>query len=159
MILGITGHRPSSLGCGYNIPNLIFNKVYNSIKQKFIELKPEKIISGAAQGVDTWAIMVAKELNIPYIAAVPFDGQDSLWPDSAKEEYNKILNSAERVVVVSFGLYSAEKMQIRNRWIVDNSDCLLAVWNGINRGGTYYTVKYAENKPQYSVHKINPKEL
>lgn len=29
---------------------------------------------------------------------------------------------------------------------MDNSDCLLAVWNGIEKGGTYSTIRYAQKQ-------------
>ena len=37
-------------------------------------------------------------------------------------------------------------MQKRNRYMVDNSDLVLAVWNGEKRGGTWYTIDYALKK-------------
>ena len=37
-------------------------------------------------------------------------------------------------------------MQIRNRWMVDNSDLVLAVFDGKKEGGTWNCVKYAKSK-------------
>ncbi len=36
----------------------------------------------------------------------------------------------------------------RNRYIVDKSELVIAVFNGIQKGGTWYTINYAhkENK-------------
>ena len=34
----------------------------------------------------------------------------------------------------------------RNRWMVDNRDALLALWDGVEQGGTWYTVHYARSK-------------
>ena len=50
MILAITGHRPPSIG-GYNIPNPTYDKVRQAIRDKFLELKPEKIISGMTEKI------------------------------------------------------------------------------------------------------------
>jgi len=159
-IVGISGHRPPGLGCGYEIPNPVYDKVYKAIVDKFHELSPEKIISGMALGTDTISCWAAIELNIPFIAAVPFEGQDSMWPDDTKRIFKHLLSLAEKVVIVSPGSYAPEKMHTRDRWIIDNSDCLLAVWNGIEKGGTYGTIRYAQKqqkvRPEYKIHRIDP---
>jgi hypothetical protein len=46
MILGITGHRPPGMSCGYEIPNPVYEKVYKLLTDSFNDLCPEKIISG-----------------------------------------------------------------------------------------------------------------
>lgn len=162
MILGITGHRPKALGCGYEIPNPTYTKITQALKDKFLYLKPNTIISGMALGVDWYAALTAIELGIPFIAAVPFEGQDKMWPEKSKKEYKKLLDLAEKIVIVSPGSYSAEKMQIRNQWMVDNSDALCAVWNG-EKGGTGNCVQYAQDQilkqPGYLIHRINPTTL
>jgi uncharacterized phage-like protein YoqJ len=163
MILGITGHRPHPYLGGYNIPNPTYEKVYQALQDKFHELCPEKIISGMALGTDQWAAWAAMELSIPFIAAVPFEGQDSKWPDESKRKFKVLLDSAAEVVIVSPGGYALEKMHIRDRWIVDNSNALCAVWTGIRQGGTFGTIRYAENEinkgREYKIHFINPSEL
>jgi len=47
-------------------------------------------------------------------------------------------------------------MFLRNKWIIDNSDELLAVWNGERKGGTFSAINYAEKKPGYKIHVICP---
>jgi len=163
MILGITGHRPPGLGCGYDIPNPVYDKLCKALQDKFQELSVDKIISGMALGTDQWAAWAAMELNIPFIAAVPCDGQDSQWPDESKAKFKFLLDSASEVVVVSPGPYAPEKMHLRDRWIVDHSDALLGVWNGIQKGGTYGTIRYAQKqqvkRPEYKIHIIDPTTL
>ena len=34
----------------------------------------------------------------------------------------------------------------RNRYMVDKSQMVIAVFNGEEKGGTWYTIKYAKNK-------------
>jgi uncharacterized phage-like protein YoqJ len=48
-------------------------------------------------------------------------------------------------------------MQKRNEYMVDNSDIVIAVWDG-SKGGTYNCVKYAE-KLGKKIIVINPKEI
>jgi len=76
--------------------------------------------------------------------------------------YNKILNHplVTRYYVDNDPEYKASKMQKRNIWIVDNSDGLVAVWDG-TPGGTANCVEYARNKSRETNKKIfyiNPQD-
>ena len=55
------------------------------------------------------------------------------------------------------GDYHPAKMDLRNRYMVDNSDLVIAVWNG-TKGGTCNCVKYAKKKDK-SIIFINPDEI
>lgn len=98
-----------------------------------------------ALGVDQWTAQACIDLGIPFIAACPFDGQEKLWPDEHKKNYRALLKQASEVVYVSDSkFYKHEFMQIRNEWIVDHSDIMVAVWDKrIQRGGTFKCVNYA----------------
>lgn len=143
MIVAFTGHRPDKLG-GYKLPNPIYNFVYLQIEKTLLELKPDKVISGMAQGVDQWAAVIAYRLNIPFLAAIPFEGQESAWPTKSQKAYKTFLKIAAEKVIVSPGSYSAQKMQIRNQWMVDNCDTLIAVWDK-TPGGTANCINYAKS--------------
>lgn len=156
MILAFTGHRSDKLG-GYKLPNPTYTKVCQAIDAKLRELKPEKVISGMAQGVDQWGAYIAYKLGIPFIAAVPFAGQEKMWPDASKKAYNDLLKLATGIVVVSEGEFTPAKMQIRNEWMVDKADMMLAIWDG-TPGGTANCIAYAE-KVGKPIVRINPKEL
>lgn len=162
MILGITGHRPPTLG-GYNIPNPTYEAVKDALRDRFKSISPSKIISGMAQGTDQWAAEVAIEMGIPFIAAVPCDNQDKMWPDHAKKVFKDLLDKADEIVVVTPGEYTKSCMHDRDRWIVDNSDCLLGVWNGQRFGGTFATIRMAEKQiakgREYSIYRIDPSNL
>lgn len=144
MIVAFTGHRPDKLG-GYKLPNPTYIYVCQEIEKNIKALNPDKIISGMALGVDQWAAHIAYKLGIPFIAAVPFEGQEGKWPDVSKNTYIRLLNVASEIVIVSPGGYAASKLQIRNQWMVDNCNKLIAVWDG-TAGGTGNCVKYAKSK-------------
>lgn len=116
-----------------------------------------------ALGTDQWAAWAAMELNIPFIAAVPFEGQESKWPKESQQKFKILLDSAAEVVIVSPGGYAPEKMHLRDRWMVDNSDQLLGVWNGQEYGGTFGTIRYAQKQinkgREFKIHIIKPEEL
>lgn len=102
-------------------------------------------ISGMALGFDTWAAETCIQLGIPFIAAIPFAGQQRMWSPEQQLHYAELLSRAQSQHVVCPGGYEPRKMQIRNVWMVDNSDCLLACWNG-SPGGTKNCIDYAKVK-------------
>lgn len=149
-ILAATGHRPNKLG-GYGIPAM---RKLEHFARSYLKSRPEIIqgnlhlISGMALGWDTAWALAAIELQIPFIAAVPFTGQERQWPTESQKMYGLILQKASTVVLVSEGLYAPTMMQERNEWMVDHCDEVVALWDG-SRGGTYNCIQYAKkfNKP------------
>jgi uncharacterized phage-like protein YoqJ len=156
MIVAFTGHRSDKIG-GWTLPNPTYIRICQRLEQVLQELKPDKAITGMALGVDQYAANVCVKLGIPFIAAVPFVGQEKVWPEKSKKIYYSLLKKAETVVVVSEGEYSAAKMQIRNEWMVNNCDVLIAVWDGSD-GGTGNCYKYADSISKRII-RINPKDL
>lgn len=144
--VAFTGHRPAKLG-GYAHHNparkIIQQKIYDLLTNPIEGCQVTKAISGMALGVDQWAAQVCVDLGIPFVAAVPCADHSLIWPDDAKGEYNRLLSLASEVVVVSDGPYRHAVMQIRNEWMVDNSDLLIAVWDG-SKGGTANCIRYAK---------------
>lgn len=158
MIVAFTGHRPDKLPnkeTGYKLPNPTYVKVCKQIEENLIKLKPEKVISGMALGVDQWAAFIAHKLKIPFLAATPFENQESKWPIESQQIFHKLIKLAAEIVVVSEGGYAANKMQIRNEWMVDHCDILIAVWDG-TPGGTANCVKYAQSVKKQIIY-IDPR--
>jgi uncharacterized phage-like protein YoqJ len=134
-IIGITGHR--------KVNNI--QKVEEDLTKIFLELKPDKIISGAAIGFDQITMKVAIKLNIPFIAAVPFKGQEVKWPEHIQKEYFELLSKAESVEYVCSSGFAGWKFQRRNEWIVDHCEKLICYWDGEEKGGTYNCLEYAKS--------------
>ena len=143
MIAAATGHRPNKLGNEYDLCGPHTDFIKGEIFKWLSANKPEKIISGMALGVDQiWAICGIRK-DIPVIAAIPCTKQESRWPKKSIDLYNSILSyGLVEKHFVSLENYTHECMQKRNRWMVDNRDVLVAVWNG-SPGGTANCVKYA----------------
>lgn len=55
------------------------------------------------------------------------------------------------------GRYNPYKLQIRNEYMVDNADVVIAVWDG-SKGGTCNCVNYAK-KIGKNIIQINPKDI
>ena len=140
--LAFTGHRPNKLG-GYGKETRV--KLFNFAKGILLEEKPDLVISGMAQGWDHAVAVAAIKMGIPLKAAVPFLGQEGMWPAEAQRRYNRVLEKAAEVVIVSEGEFSSKKMMIRNEWMVDRCGKLIALWDGTN-GGTSNCVRYARKQ-------------
>lgn len=143
MIIAFTGHRPDKLG-GYKLPNPTYIHVCRQIDKALKEFQPDECVSGMALGIDQWAANICVRLKIPFIAAIPFAGQEKMWPERSKRIYSVLLSKAASMVTISDGSYAPSKMQTRNEWMVDRCDKLIAVWDG-SAGGTGNCVKYAES--------------
>lgn len=137
-IVAATGHRPDKLG-GYSKENL---ERLIDFAIEHIPKDTTKVISGMALGWDMAIAYASIELKIPFTAAVPFKGQEKMWPSSSQAEFNYLIRNASEVVVVSDGGYASWKMQVRNQWMVNHCDLLLALWNG-SSGGTGNCIAYA----------------
>lgn len=159
MIIACTGHRPDKLPnkeTGYKLLNPTYNYVCQQIEKTLLELKPEKCISGMALGCDMWFAHIAYKLKIPFIAAIPFEGQETAWPKASQDTYHRLLKLASEKVIVSPGKYEPSKMQIRNCWMVDRCDKLIAIFKSTETsGGTFNCIQYAK-KTGKEIILINP---
>ena len=140
MILGFTGHRPASLPGNYS--DRTNRALLNTADFILAQCKPTKVISGMALGWDMAVAECAVNRGIGLIAAVPFKSQPSRWSKSSQERYQRLLKLAERIEIISAGDYSLKAMQLRNRWIVNYCDQLIALWHQ-GKGGTKNCVDYA----------------
>ncbi len=141
MILAAAGHRPDKLG-GYDNPRAA-NKLRAIAQSYIVDEVPDFVISGMALGWDQYVAEAALSVGALLVAAVPFAGQETKWPTHAQQHYRELLARCVRVVVVCEGGYAPQKMQVRNEWMVNKSDRMLAMWNG-SLGGTANCIKYAE---------------
>jgi uncharacterized phage-like protein YoqJ len=141
MIVAGTGHRPPKLG-GYT--TYAWQRLLLTAERAIELLEPDQIITGMALGWDQALATQALEMGIPYIAAVPFKGQENMWPESSKRQYHHLLHYAHSVITVCEGGYSAASMQRRNEWMVNNCHVVLALWDG-SAGGTANCVNYAKH--------------
>lgn len=155
MNLTVTGHRPDKLG-GYRECKM-HSRVKEAIREALKRLTPDYGITGMAQGVDQWFAEECLALGIPFIAAIPFKGQEKMWPTEAQLRYHELLGKAHAKETICLGGFAGWKMQKRNEWMVNQSHEVLAVWDG-SSGGTANCVAFAE-KLGRPIHRINPKEL
>jgi uncharacterized phage-like protein YoqJ len=73
------------------------------------------------------------------------------------DNYEEVSKKASEVVIICSPGYSNSKMQERNKWMVDQCDVLIAVWDG-TAGGTGNCVNYAQSiKKADSIIYIDPR--
>ena len=151
MIVAVTGHRPLKCGgFGQRATDRLRRFAIYAIGELHMQSPIERGISGMAIGFDQACALAFSFYGIPWTAAIPCLGQDSVWPEEARKEYRRVLRLADRIEQVSAGVYNPKSMLVRNCWMVDqlgkgNSDTLLALWDGSPTGGTKHCVEYAES--------------
>lgn len=150
MIVCGTGHRPKYCPCKYNEKHPwlldLKQRLYADLEIGYSTGQIDTVISGMAIGWDTWLAETALEVGIPVWAYVPFKGQGDRWPTKTKQVYDSILERAEKVKYIS-EQYSQQSFLKRDREMVDDSGLVLALLNPLaDEGGTYYTVRYAQDK-------------
>lgn len=160
-----TGHRPKKFSFQYNenhpdcvrIKHLIQEETEKAIHQGY-----DIFVSGMALGVDMWAaeaVLCLKE-KYPFIqleAAVPCLNQERTWPASSQMRYQGILHQADTVYYVSQEAYQPYLMIERDKYMVDKSSRLIAVFDG-SKGGTKHTYDYAVKKGR-EITRIDPNTM
>ncbi len=155
MKIAITGHRPIKLDNDYDLKSPLIENIKKEIVRVIEKQKPNTLITGMALGIDTLFALIAIEYNIPFIAAIPCLSHDSKWLPKSQQLYHQILdNKLCTIKLVNNLPYNHIVMQLRNQWMVDNCDMLIAVWDK-SSGGTANCVKYAVLKNK-QIHFINP---
>ncbi|MDE5548873.1 MAG: DUF1273 domain-containing protein [Clostridia bacterium] len=146
-----TGHRPKGFPFKYGIDkqkhNAYLLMLEEKIKFAITKYGITNFISGMAIGVDLdFAEIVLKLRNkypITLECAIPCPNQTLKWNSTDKLRYESILKRADEINLIS-ERYTPECMLKRNRYMVDKSELVIAVFNGIEQGGTWYTINYAK---------------
>lgn len=152
LICCFTGHRASQLPWGYNehgIRFLIFKRRLRQTIISSIKIGYKYFISGMALGVDMLAAELVIELKQIYPdiileCALPCINQTAKWNDESILRYQNILSLADKVTIVSDALYFNGCMAKRNKYMIEHSNRIIAVYNGKKYGGTYQTINMAK---------------
>lgn len=115
----------------------------SAAKVGIVELGADCLLVGMAIGFDLAVAMAAYELGVPFVACIPFRGQEGRWSAREQARWAGALERSFGAVVVSPGGFTGGKMIVRNEMMVENSTGgLLALWDGTG-GGTSHTVGVA----------------
>lgn len=147
-----TGHRPDKLPWGMDerdprctaLKQSLLREVEGLYRRGF-----RHFISGMAMGCDLYFAEAALELREKYPeltveGAVPCPTQADRWPGALRRRWREVLDRCDLETVVQQD-YDRFCMLRRDRYMVDRSAAILAVFNG-SPGGTQYTLNYAMDK-------------
>lgn len=144
-----TGHRPEKLPWGDDESSQDCIALKGRLARTLDELYRRgfrHFISGMAQGCDLYfaeAVLALRKGNPDVVveAAIPCPSQARSWREEERARYQCILDRCDLETVVQQN-YTQGCMLRRDRYMVDRSALLLAVYNG-SSGGTRYTINYA----------------
>lgn len=146
-----TGHRPQNLPWGFNENDERCVNMKQKLKDTIIRAikRGYKIfISGMALGFDTICAETVLELKKEYpdiklIGALPCKTQDKLWKDKDRKRYKSLIKKLDGIRCIYDEYVGAECMLERNRYMVNNSSLMIALFDG-KSGGTKKTIEYAK---------------
>lgn len=157
-----TGHRPQLLPFGFNEEDercvLLKQEIREKTETMITQYGVTHFIVGMALGVDIYSAEIVLSLKEKYPeitleCAIPCENQCEKWSEPMRDRYYDITERCDEETMLQRH-YTKDCMQKRNRYMVDKSDYVIAVWNG-EPSGTENTVRYAESKGK-NIIRINP---
>ena len=147
-----TGHRPAKLPWGYDERDLQCRILKRSLLREVEGLYLRgyrRFICGMALGCDLYFAEAVLELKERYPsaileAALPFPDQAARWSEQHRARWQTVLSACDRCHTVQ-EQYDKGCMHRRDRYMVDSSSSILAVFDD-TPGGTKYTLDYAAKK-------------
>lgn len=145
-----TGHRPDKLPWGTNERDkrcLDCKELLRQALELMYDQGIRHFISGMARGGDLYfaeEVLKLKEKypEITLECARPCESQADHWSVEEQLRYQEILNRCDVETLVQYS-YDRGCMMRRNRYMVDHSGWLIALYDGIPKGGTAQTLAYA----------------
>ena len=117
----VTGHRLFKLQ-QYDIP-WIQGAIRDALDYTFLQTTGYGL-SGMADGVDLWFLMILRERGIPYSACIPF------------EEQGEYMSETDQILRDELIAGASMKELIRNSAMVSRCNAGMVVFDG-NKGGTH----------------------
>lgn len=169
IVIGVTGHRKLD-----NQPALTdaIQSAIHSIRQMGPHLKntplPLCILSPLAEGTDR---LVAREvLHVPgavleaILSMEKNDYMQDFETGESKREFEELLSKSRNIRTLPSTNSRVEAYEQAGRYMVDQCDVLIAIWDGkasTGRGGTKEIVQYARgnNCPLVWIHADNPSRI
>ncbi len=148
-----TGHRSQKLPWRFNEEDMRCKEMKETLRfeiEMAIRRGYKTFLCGMALGFDMicaeTVIDLKREYNgIKIIGALPCKTQDIKWFPKDRERYRKLLGQLDGIRCIYDEYIGAECMLERNRFMVNNSSLLIALFNGLE-GGTKSTIDYARKQ-------------
>ena len=148
-----TGHRSQKLPWRFNEEDercKIMKRALLLEVEKAVQRGYRTFLCGMALGFDTICAETVIELkkDYPYIqliGAIPCRTQDCKWSEINKKRYKDLINKLDGIRCIYNEYIGPECMLERNKFMVDNSSLMIALFNGLS-GGTKTTIDYAKRQ-------------
>ena len=137
--VAFTGHRKERILQGSGNDSRILAQIREAVTGVVTELYGQGFDMTAAE-----AVLQVRERyeDIKLIAAVPFRKQP-LWFEAEDQLlYARLLERMDRVVMVSENYHKGCYLR-RDEYMVRKADTVIAYWDLVPKGGTFYTVNKA----------------
>ena len=145
-----TGHRPDKLPWGEDESDPRCLRLKRAVAQAAEDAYVAGVrhfISGMARGCDLYfaeAVLALRQRcpEVTLECVRPCESQADSWPAEERLRYQGILDRCDYETLVQHH-YDRFCMMRRNRYMVDRSARIIAVYNGVPKGGTAQTLLYA----------------
>lgn len=148
-----TGHRPDKLPWKTDERDprcLALKEEVRKALERAYNTGYRHFICGMARGADLYfaeAVVALREQksDITLEGARPCETQADAWPEEERCRYDMLLNQCNYETLVQHH-YDRGCMMRRNRYMVDRASRIIAVYDGVPKGGTAQTLAYALKK-------------
>ncbi len=152
MKAGLTGHQ--NLGSSETVAWVVA-----TLTEVIVKYEVHYGFTSLAIGADQLFAKILRDRNIPYTAVLPCREIEKTFKTPVDlENYRRLLENATEAETLDFVEPAEIAFFEAGKRVVDLSDLLIAVWNGLpakGLGGTADAVKYALDQKKRVVH-INP---
>ena len=144
-----TGHRPEKLPWGKNESDprclLLKKRLRDALEAAYTEGK-RHFLCGMARGCDFYfaeAVIALREqkAGVTLEAAIPCAVQSVSWSAQQRERWKRLVDACDQKTVLQEH-YTPDCMHRRNRYMVEHSSLVIAVYDGSD-GGTRRTLEHA----------------
>lgn len=155
----VTGHQGTRFRFKYKDNNNGCKRLKRRMREQFVVLYGEGVRHfwiGGGLGVDLWAGEILLRLKeepgygeIMLHTAIPFTGYDSKWDERSRARMAFVVKHSDSTRIIgTSNIPPAACYRQRDRFLVDQADCLLAVYDNdrSRRNGIGTTVFMAEKK-------------
>ena len=165
----ISGHRPTRFKFGYKETHTGCKRLKRVMREQFDLLYQQGVREfyvGGALGVDMWAAEILLRMkeqsaysDLLLHMVLPFAGHDENWDERSRERLRFIMRHCADTVIIGIpGQLPLACYKLRNQYLVDHADCLLAVYDSDRsiRSGTGQTVHYAQRRGLHPIILVHP---
>ena len=156
MKIALTGHRHERLGFDNNLNHPCWYPIIDWMKLKIQEYEVTDVYSGMAEGCDMAFALAAikiKQYGYPLKLHCVLPCKNY---QSSHSLYDYIKNRADEWIELSDEFYKGCD-NVRDQYMVDHCDVLLAIWDGNKSGGVWSTIRKAQKAGKTIIY--CPKEI